>query len=42
MHITTSDGFSNNTIMSRLYIYSSKMSDDLTDKGVPPKKSLIL
>ncbi len=41
-HITTSDGFSNNTIMSRLYIYSSKMSDDLTDKGVPPKKSLIL
>lgn len=38
----TSVGFSNNTPMCRLQIYSSKMSDDLTDKGIVPKKSLIL
>lgn len=35
-------GFSNNTPMSKFYIYSIQMSDDLTAKGVPPKKSLIL
>lgn len=35
-------GFSNNTPMCKMSIYSIKMSDDLTDKGVPPKKSLIL
>ena len=36
------EGFSNNTPMCKMSIYSIKMSDDLTDKGVPPKKSLIL
>lgn len=40
--LITLDGFSNNTPMSRLYIYSIEMSDDLTKNGVPPKKSLIL
>lgn len=38
----SSEGFSNNTPMSRLYIYSIEMSDDLTKNGVPPKKSFIL
>ena len=37
-----SNGFSNNTLMSKLFIYSVEMSDDLTKNGVPPKKSLIL
>lgn len=36
------DGYSNNTPMSKIQIYSSKMSDDLTKLGVPPRKSLIL
>ena len=36
------EGFSNNTTMCKMSIYSVVMSDDLTDKGVPPKKSLIL
>lgn len=36
------EGFSNNTPMCRFEIYSKKMSNDLTNKGVPPKKSLIL
>ena len=38
----TSEGFSNNTPMSRIFIYSIEMSDDLTNHGVPPRKSLIL
>lgn len=36
------DGFSNNTPMSKIQIYSSEMSNDLMQHGVPPKKSLIL
>lgn len=36
------EGFSNNTPMSKLFIYSIEISDDLTKHGVPPKKSLIL
>lgn len=36
------DGFSNQTPMCKIQIYSMEMSDDLTQHGVPPKKSLIL
>ena len=36
------EGYSNNTPMCKIQIYSIKMSDDLTQLGVPPKKSLIL
>ena len=35
-------GYSNNTPMCKMSIYSTEMSNDLIDKGVPPKKSLIL
>ena len=35
-------GFSNNNEMCRIEIYSNKMSKDLADKGMVPKKSLIL
>lgn len=40
-HIQT-EGFSKNSKMSKITINSMKMSLDLEDKGVPPKKSLIL
>lgn len=36
------DGFSNNTPMSKIQIYSIEMSNDLILHGIPPKKSLIL
>lgn len=35
-------GFSNHTPMSKIVFNSKKMSKDLEDKGVPPRKSLIL
>ena len=40
-HIQT-EGFSNNTPMSRIIFNSNKMVSDLIDKGVVPRKSLIL
>lgn len=39
---TTSAGFSNNTKMCKIEIYSNKMSQDLSNKGIVPRKSLIL
>lgn len=39
---TTSAGFSNNTPMCKLVLNSKKMSQDLANKGVVPRKSLIL
>lgn len=39
---TTSEGFSNNSKMCKIALNSKKMSQDLTDKGVVPNKSLIL
>ena len=36
------DGYSNNTPMSKIVLNSMKMSNDLIDKGIVPKKSLIL
>lgn len=39
---TTSAGFSNNTPMCKIVLNSKKMSNDLADKGVIPRKSLIL
>ena len=36
------EGFSHNTPMCKIAIYSVQMSDDLISKGVPPRKSLIL
>lgn len=39
---TAANGFSNNTLMSKVQIYSIEMSNDLVLHGVPPKKSLIL
>lgn len=39
---TQTQGFSNNSLMSKITINSVKMSFDLEDKGVPPKKSNIL
>lgn len=36
------EGYSNNTPMSKLILYSTQISDDLTKHGVPPRKSLIL
>ena len=36
------DGYSNNTPMARFVLNSKKMSKDLADKGIVPKKSLIL
>lgn len=38
----TSMGFSNNTPMCKIVLNSKKMSNDLAEKGVVPKKSLIL
>ena len=35
-------GFSNNTPMSKITFNSKKMSQDLSDKGIVPRKSLIL
>ena len=35
-------GFGNNTPMSKISIYSTKLVDDLIDKGVHPNKSLVL
>lgn len=40
--IITSAGFSNNTPMSSIAVNSKKMAQDLIEKGVVPKKSLIL
>ena len=40
-HIQTK-GFSNNTPMSKIVFNSKKMSNDLSNKGVVPNKSLIL
>ena len=39
---TTSAGFSNNTPMCKIVLNSKQMSCDLSDKGIVPKKSLIL
>lgn len=36
------EGYSNNTPMCKLTLNSKKMSQDLSDKGIVPKKSLIL
>lgn len=40
-HIQNS-GFSNNTLMSKITLNSKDLSNDLADKGIVPKKSLIL
>lgn len=39
---TTSAGYSNNSKMCKIVLNSKKMSQDLSDKGIVPKKSLIL
>lgn len=36
------EGYSNNTPMARLTLNSKKMSNDLSNKGIVPRKSLIL
>lgn len=38
----TSTGFSNNTPMCKIVLNSKKMSNDLIDKGIIPRKSLVL
>ena len=39
---TQNQGFSNNTLMSKIVLNSKDLSNDLADKGIVPRKSLIL